>query len=54
MFFLGNLMIPNQIGPERADYSAIADYDTVHPSYGTPEDFRKVLESAHRMDDASL
>ena len=37
-------MIPNQIGLERADYSAIADHDSVHPSYGTP-DFRKVLES---------
>src|SRR5437899_5488057 len=42
-------MIPNQIGLGRADYSAIADYDSVHPSYGRPEDFRKVLESAHRM-----
>ena len=44
----------NQIGLERADYSAIADYESVHPSYGTPEVFRKVLESAHRMADASL
>jgi maltose alpha-D-glucosyltransferase/alpha-amylase len=25
----------------------IADYYTVHPSYGSLEDFRKVLESAH-------
>jgi glycosidase len=47
-------MIPNQIGLERADYSAIAEYDSVHPSYGTLDDFREVLESAHRMADASL
>jgi maltose alpha-D-glucosyltransferase / alpha-amylase len=33
--------------PLRDDGYDIADYDSVHPSYGTLEDFRKLLDAAH-------
>ena len=40
-------LMPFFPSPLRDDGYDIADYDTVHSSYGTLEDFRKVLESAH-------
>ena len=41
-------LMPFFPSPLRDDGYDIADYDSVHPSYGTLEDFRKVLESAHQ------
>jgi len=41
-------LMPFFPSPLRDDGYDIADYDSVHPSYGTLEDFRKVLDSAHR------
>jgi maltose alpha-D-glucosyltransferase / alpha-amylase len=40
-------LMPFFPSPLRDDGYDIADYNTVHSSYGTLEDFRKVLESAH-------
>jgi maltose alpha-D-glucosyltransferase/alpha-amylase len=40
-------LMPFFPSPLRDDGYDIADYDTVHSSYGTLEDFRKVLDSAH-------
>jgi maltose alpha-D-glucosyltransferase/alpha-amylase len=40
-------LMPFFPSPLRDDGYDIADYHTVHPSYGTLEDFRKLLESAH-------
>jgi maltose alpha-D-glucosyltransferase / alpha-amylase len=41
-------LMPFFPSPLRDDGYDIGDYDSVHPSYGTLEDFRKVLDSAHR------
>jgi maltose alpha-D-glucosyltransferase / alpha-amylase len=41
-------LMPFFPSPLRDDGYDISDYDSVHPSYGTLEDFRKVLDSAHR------
>ena len=40
-------LMPFFPSPLRDDGYDIADYNTVHPSYGTLEDFRKLLASAH-------
>jgi maltose alpha-D-glucosyltransferase/alpha-amylase len=40
-------LMPFFPSPLRDDGYDIADYRTVHPSYGTLEDFHKLLESAH-------
>src|SRR6516165_5186742 len=40
-------LMPFFPSPLRDDGYDIADYQGVHPSYGTLEDFRKFLESAH-------
>jgi maltose alpha-D-glucosyltransferase/alpha-amylase len=40
-------LMPFFPSPLRDDGYDISDYNTVHPSYGTLEDFRKLLESAH-------
>ncbi|MFZ0317677.1 MAG: maltose alpha-D-glucosyltransferase [Candidatus Sulfotelmatobacter sp.] len=40
-------LMPFFPSPLRDDGYDIADYNTVHSSYGTLDDFRKVLESAH-------
>ena len=40
-------LMPFFPSPLRDDGYDIADYHSVHPSYGTLEDFRKFLESAH-------
>jgi len=40
-------LMPFFPSPLRDDGYDIADYNSVHPSYGTLEDFRKFLESAH-------
>ncbi len=40
-------LMPFFPSPLRDDGYDIADYNTVHSSYGTLEDFRKLLESAH-------
>jgi len=40
-------LMPFFPSPLRDDGYDIADYYTVHPSYGSLEDFRKLLESAH-------
>jgi maltose alpha-D-glucosyltransferase/alpha-amylase len=40
-------LMPFFPSPLRDDGYDIADYQNVHPSYGTLEDFRKFLESAH-------
>ena len=41
-------LMPFFPSPLRDDGYDIADYYSVHPSYGTLEDFRKVLDSAPR------
>ncbi len=41
-------LMPFFPSPLRDDGYDIADYNTVHSSYGTLDDFRKVLESAHK------
>ena len=41
-------LMPFFPSPLRDDGYDIADYHTVHPSYGTLEDFRKLLDSAHQ------
>jgi maltose alpha-D-glucosyltransferase / alpha-amylase len=40
-------LMPFFPSPLRDDGYDISDYQTVHPGYGTLEDFRKLLESAH-------
>ena len=40
-------LMPFFPSPLRDDGYDIADYDSVHSSYGTLEDFKKFLESAH-------
>ncbi|HEX2492716.1 MAG TPA: maltose alpha-D-glucosyltransferase [Steroidobacter sp.] len=41
-------LLPFYPSPLRDDGYDIADYCNVHPDYGTLEDFRKVIEEAHR------
>jgi maltose alpha-D-glucosyltransferase / alpha-amylase len=41
-------LMPFAPSPLRDDGYDIADYNSVHPSYGTLEHFRKVLDSAHQ------
>src|SRR5579872_4397050 len=41
-------LMPFFPSPLRDDGYDIADYNSVHSSYGTLEDFRKVLDSAHK------
>jgi maltose alpha-D-glucosyltransferase/alpha-amylase len=41
-------LLPFYPSPLRDDGYDIADYFSVHPSYGTVEDFQEVLEQAHR------
>ncbi len=43
-------LMPFFPSPLRDDGYDIGDYYSVHPSYGTLEDFRKLLDSAHRLD----
>lgn len=47
-------LLPFFPSPLRDDGYDIADYRGVHPSYGTLEDFRLLLEEAHRRDIAVL
>ena len=47
-------LLPFFPSPLRDDGYDIADYRDVHPSYGTLEDFRRLLEEAHRRDLAVL
>jgi len=47
-------LLPFFPSPLRDDGYDIADYCGVHPSYGTPDDFRLFLEEAHRRDIAVL
>ena len=46
-------LMPFFPSPLRDDGYDIADYYSVHPSYGTLEDFRKLLDSAHRRESGS-
>ena len=41
-------LMPFFPSPLRDDGYDISDYNSVHSSYGTLDDFRKVLESAHQ------
>jgi maltose alpha-D-glucosyltransferase/alpha-amylase len=41
-------LLPMYPSPFRDDGYDIADYYSVHPSYGTIDDFRKFLDAAHR------
>ncbi|MGC2208504.1 MAG: maltose alpha-D-glucosyltransferase [Candidatus Korobacteraceae bacterium] len=41
-------LLPFFPSPLRDDGYDIADYTGIHPSYGTMEDFRRLLEEAHR------
>jgi maltose alpha-D-glucosyltransferase/alpha-amylase len=43
-------MLPFYPSPLRDDGYDIADYYSVNPSYGTIEDFRALLEDAHRRN----
>ncbi len=47
-------LLPFFPSPLRDDGYDIADYRGVHPSYGTLDDFRLLLEEAHRRDIAVL
>ena len=47
-------LLPFFPSPLRDDGYDIADYCGVHPSYGTLDDFRLLLEEAHRRDIAVL
>ena len=40
-------LMPFQTSPGRDDGYDIADYMTVHPSYGTLDDFKAFLDAAH-------
>ena len=40
-------LLPFYPSPLRDDGYDIAHYEGVHPSYGTPEDFRRFLDAAH-------
>ena len=43
-------LLPFYPSPLRDDGYDIADYTTVNPSYGTMEDFRRLVEAAHERD----
>ncbi|MDR9449880.1 MAG: maltose alpha-D-glucosyltransferase, partial [Acidimicrobiia bacterium] len=43
-------LLPFYPSPRRDDGYDIADYNSVHPSYGTTRDFRRFLREAHRRD----
>jgi maltose alpha-D-glucosyltransferase/alpha-amylase len=43
-------LLPFYPSPLRDDGYDIADYENVHPSYGTLEDFDRVVAEAHRRD----
>jgi maltose alpha-D-glucosyltransferase/alpha-amylase len=47
-------LLPFFPSPLRDDGYDIADYTGVHPAYGTVEDFRQLVEEAHRRDIAVL
>ena len=43
-------VLPFYPSPLRDDGYDIADYENIHPSYGTMEDFDRFLAEAHRRD----
>ena len=43
-------LMPFYPSPLRDDGYDIADYENIHPSYGTLDDFDRFLEEAHRRD----
>ncbi len=43
-------LLPFYPSPLRDDGYDIADYENVHPSYGTLEDFDRLVDEAHRRD----
>jgi maltose alpha-D-glucosyltransferase / alpha-amylase len=43
-------LLPFYPSPWRDDGYDISDYTSVHPAYGTIDDFKKFLEEAHRRD----
>jgi maltose alpha-D-glucosyltransferase/alpha-amylase len=43
-------VLPFYPSPLKDDGYDIADYTTVHPSYGTLDDFKEFLDEAHRRD----
>lgn len=43
-------LLPFYPSPRRDDGYDIADYNSVHPAYGTTRDFRRFLREAHRRD----
>ena len=43
-------LLPFYPSPLRDDGYDIADYENIHPSYGTLEDFDRFIEEAHRRD----
>ena len=43
-------ILPFYPSPLRDDGYDIADYETVHPQYGTLDDFKEFLEEAHKRD----
>jgi maltose alpha-D-glucosyltransferase / alpha-amylase len=43
-------LLPFYPSPLRDDGYDIADYEDIHPSYGTLEDFDRLIEEAHRRD----
>jgi maltose alpha-D-glucosyltransferase/alpha-amylase len=43
-------LLPFYPSPLRDDGYDIADYYSVHPSYGTLDDFRRFLDEAHRRE----
>ncbi|HSB20235.1 MAG TPA: maltose alpha-D-glucosyltransferase [Anaeromyxobacteraceae bacterium] len=47
-------LLPFFPSPLRDDGYDIADYRSVHPAYGTVDDFRRLVEEAHRRDIAVL
>jgi maltose alpha-D-glucosyltransferase/alpha-amylase len=42
-------MLPITPSPLRDDGYDVADYTGIHPDYGTPEDFRRLVEEAHAL-----
>ena len=43
-------LLPFFPSPLRDDGYDISDYTAVHPAYGTLDDFRALLDEAHRRD----
>jgi len=43
-------LLPIFPSPQRDDGYDIADYYSINPDYGTLEDFRRLVEEAHRLD----